>query len=336
MATVLGASAFAASGIATRPPLVAGSMLASAVPASSFVVDTDCGLDDLATLALASAANAPIRLVTTVSGLATPGFGHQITSCFLRSIEMAQLPVVGGAEEPPTYVAAVRKKADWEISYSGRLTEATARVMTPIDVVKGVPIEGTAAAAADAIIEHARTDGPTTVLALGALTNLAAAVQRSWEGEFQKLVKRVIFIGDTDPSRRSYNVALDPDALRTLLRSGVEIILIGQACYAPPSWVAAHTQSCADAPHPSCVAARAVRELSDADPYSLCYDPLALFFHLHEDAFDVEWARIPVRVTPGLEWRFERCQEEQRDGYVIEPSSVDLARYADFLKTSRS
>ena len=42
------------------------------------IIDTDCALDDLATLALAAATGTSLQLVTTVSGLAPPGHGHEL------------------------------------------------------------------------------------------------------------------------------------------------------------------------------------------------------------------------------------------------------------------
>ena len=71
----------------------------------------------------------------------------------------------------------------------------------------------------------------------------------------------------------------------------------------------------------------------------MCYDPLALLFHLQPDAFTRE-APVPVRVSGDLGtaegWRFERCGEGERDGYVIEPSGVSLERYAAFLREACS
>ena len=42
------------------------------------IIDTDCALDDLATLALAAATGTSLQLVTTVNGLAPPGHGHEL------------------------------------------------------------------------------------------------------------------------------------------------------------------------------------------------------------------------------------------------------------------
>ena len=170
--------------------------------------------------------------------------------------------------------------------------------------------------------------------------------------QFRRLVRRVIFVGDTDPSRQSYNAALDPAALREVLGSGVEIVLVGSACYARPAWVealfgesggagaaSAHGDDHAGGAASSCGggAAQALRALGSLDPYSMCYDPLALLFHLQPDAFTCDAAPVPFRVSGDVGtaegWRFERCEaEDEPHGYVIEPSAVSLERYAAFLR----
>ena len=174
----------------------------------------------------------------------------------------------------------------------------------------------------------------------GALTNLAEAVRRD-QAEFRALVERVVFIGDTDPSRQSYNAALDPAALKVLLGSGVEIVLVGQACYPPPEWVEAlfredppgggmrGVSTLCDGADGTSTAAVALRALGSLDPYSMCYDPLALLFHLQPGAFSRGATPIPVRVSGDVGtadgWRFERCGDstsEEPHGYVIEPSGL--------------
>ena len=74
----------------------------------------------------------------------------------------------------------------------------------------------------------------------------------------------------------------------------------------------------------------------------MCYDPLALLYHLEPDAFVVEQTRAPVRVSGDVcsadGWRFERCAASgaAAAGYAIEPSAVSLERYAAFLRQACS
>ena len=325
-------------------------LLHVAMSSTCLIVDTDCGLDDLAALALATATEAPIQLVTTVNGLAPPGYGHLVARRLLEAVGQSAVPVVAGAETPPAEV--VRKKEGWELMYTMRLATVLTEVgIEPVDEPVHI---GDADTAANAILDAARdSGGNATVLALGALTNLAAAAELHPDG-FRRYLRRIVFIGDTDPSRRSYNVALDPAAVRAVMRTGVEVVLIGQACYAPTDWVAelfsrsaegdgdsgAGDQGDAEKRPDVCsqadagAAARVLRGLGQNDPYSMSYDTLALLYHMQPDAFELSVERHPVRVTCGTDWRFERCDASEMDGLVIEPSGVSLERYEAFLASA--
>ena len=148
-----------------------------------------------------------------------------------------------------------------------------------------------------------------------------------------------------------------------MLRSGVELVLVGQPCYPRPAWVEAlfsagprssdghgdgheldHTSvlrarqlspaaatamgnGVGNGAHPE--AALLLRRLGELDPYAYCYDPLALLYLLQPDAFDAT-ASQPLRVTAdGL---LERCTEAEAQGRAVEPQSVELARYEAFLR----
>lgn len=399
-----------------QPPVSAAASLSSASHGGgaprhgenpALIIDTDCGLDDLATLALAAAASAPLRLVTTTSGLAPHGHGHRLARRMLDTVGLSRVPVVAGAEAPPP--TTVRERQDWELTYGDRLADVTHALgmggMSFADA-EAQHEACDAASAASAIVEAAQAAGDpgATVLALGALTNLAEAATR-FPREFKRSVRRVVFIGDTDAARHSYNAALDPAALEAVLRSGVEIVLIGAPCYPPPAWVerlfaesghaggnaggnaggkaggeaggnaggeaggkaggeaggkaggnaggeASGTASAGDA---RAAAAMALRTLGSLDPYSMCYDPLALLYFLQPDAFECDDSTaVPVRVSGDTRtahgWRFERCTAEsaaydrpagggggeeclgEAHGYALEPSAVSLERYAAFIR----
>ena len=343
----------------------------------ALIIDTDAGADDLATLAAAAAAEAPLRLVTTSSGLSPPGHGHLLVRRTLDALGLSQVRVVAGAERPPAYLA--RAKADWEVDYGPRLDGVVTGCGVEPVTAEQAQDTGSAAAAADAIIETATAaGGGATILALGALTNVAAAWERQPEA-FARSVERVVFIGDTQDVP-SYNVALDPLAMQTVLRSGVELVLVGHSCFPSPAWVealfadapAASLDGGSEAPdapdagaavpaepaEPSATAAAMLRRLGSLDAYSMCYDPLALLYHLEPDAFVVEGddaggdaegggggggggggdnsggggGVTPVRVQQreGV-WHFEACAEAEAGGHAREPSGVALQRYGAFL-----
>ena len=144
-----------------------------------FLIDTDCGLDDLATLALAATASAPLRLVTTTSGLAKPGCGHLLARRTLDRVGLQTVPVVAGAEAPPPSV--VRERQPWELGYEERVAAAGEAMGMETTFADDLVQRGTcdAGAAASAIVETARAaGGRATVLALGAMTNRAQAARR--------------------------------------------------------------------------------------------------------------------------------------------------------------
>jgi inosine-uridine nucleoside N-ribohydrolase len=174
--------------------LLAGASSTPADVSAPFLIDTDCGLDDLSTLAIAIGLAEPPALITTCSGLAPPGHGHLLAGRLLSSLTTIGLPtVVAGAEEPPATVS--RMKDAWELTYQERVAE----VCTSLGIEHVTPAQaqvvGSAAAAADAIVDAAGAAGESgvVILALGAMTNLAAAAQRH-PAAFTRSVRRIIFI----------------------------------------------------------------------------------------------------------------------------------------------
>ena len=155
------------------------------------IIDTDCGLDDLATLVFAAATATPISLVTTTSGLAPPGRGHKLARSMLDYVGLQAVRVVAGAEMPPPGV--VREKAEWEMTYQQRVADVTAAMgLREAEAEAEVVDAGDAGAAADAILSAAReSGGNATILALGALTNVALSSRRHGS-DFSRLVRRML------------------------------------------------------------------------------------------------------------------------------------------------
>ena len=153
------------------------------------IIDTDCGLDDLATLVFAAATATPISLVTTTSGLAPPGRGHKLARSMLNYVGLQDVRVVAGAEMPPPGV--VREKAGWEMTYQQRVADVTAAMGLREAAAEAEVVDaGDAGAAADAILSVAReSGGNATILALGALTNVALSSRRHGS-DFSRLVRR--------------------------------------------------------------------------------------------------------------------------------------------------
>ena len=75
-----------------RRVFTAASASLSTRPSGALIIDTDCALDDLATLALAAATGTSLQLVTTVNGLAPPGHGHELVRPHGQSASLGSAP----------------------------------------------------------------------------------------------------------------------------------------------------------------------------------------------------------------------------------------------------
>ena len=75
-----------------RRVFTAASASLSTRPSGALIIDTDCALDDLATLALAAATGTSLQLVTTVNGLAPPGHGHELVRQHGQSASLGSAP----------------------------------------------------------------------------------------------------------------------------------------------------------------------------------------------------------------------------------------------------
>jgi inosine-uridine nucleoside N-ribohydrolase len=72
--------------------------------------------------------------------------------------------------------------------------------------------------------------GAVTILALGGLTNVAMAILR--DADFVRNLKGVIFVGgqyERPGFAPGYNVLVDPEAVEVVLRSGVTVLMVGDA-----------------------------------------------------------------------------------------------------------
>ena len=99
--------------------------------------------------------------------------------------------MVAGAEMPPPGV--VREKAEWEMTYQQRVADVTAAMGLREAAAEAEVVDaGDAGAAADAILSAAReSGGNATILALGALTNVALSSRRHGS-DFSRLVRRML------------------------------------------------------------------------------------------------------------------------------------------------
>jgi len=290
------------------------------------VIDTDMGLDDIATLAAAAVHDMPLVAVTTVAGLFGPG-GWRLARRCLDTLGLDTVPVVAGCED-----SSRRAIRQWEVGYLEQLGRVTWQLgITPPKLFASDTVTGTAYMAALAIIEAGRKR-KVDVLALGALTNLAA-MATAHADDFRNCIRRIIIIGSSDG--RPYNVRVDPAAMRTVLRAAdcadVPVVLIGRQCYAQPSWVEDIFSDCIASD--SDAGRKMFAQLGRLEPYSMRYDPLTVFYCLHPEAFMTP-EPVGICVTAGENWRMKVCGNEESDGKVVVPVLRDHDKYKAFLRTT--
>ena len=185
-----------------------------------FLVDTDAGVDDaLALLLLLAAPEAEVTAITTTDGnVPLP----QVVENVLEIVErMGQaIPVYPGARGP--LLPEPRERATFFHGEDGlgNLKERRAR---------GRP-EGTPAALAIASAARAHP-GSLTFLALGPLTNLAAALVM--EPELPRLLARLVVMGgahtghgNTATLSAEFNFRADPEAAAAVLAAFPKVTLV--------------------------------------------------------------------------------------------------------------
>lgn len=177
------------------------------------LLDTDIGTnvdDALALGALLASSEVSLAGVTTVYG--DVGRRAQIARKLLDLAGAADVPVAAGEAQPI--------RSSWPEIYA---TGAEGRgVLTFDERDPAVP----AKSGVDLLIEIARHEaGDLVVIAIGALTNLARALER--DPALPRLVRRlVVMAGALDERRRESNVCRDVEAARRVLRAGFRLLLV--------------------------------------------------------------------------------------------------------------
>lgn len=194
------------------------------------IFDTDFALppqDDA--LALLLALNSPeieILGITTVAGNKSR---DQATADALKVLEMVgceRIPVYAGAQRPLVHRATDYARTHWGEWWTD------ARPVPPLGAfARTRPAGGTAV---EFMVQTVlRRPGEVTILAIGPLTNIAEAIRR--DPAFSKAVKRMVIMGGAIAAlpdgagnitpNAEFNFWVDPEAARTVLRSGIPIEL---------------------------------------------------------------------------------------------------------------
>lgn len=189
-------------------------------------IDTDCGFDDLAAVAMVAA-----RPDWTIVGLGLVAGNAPLTTVVDNAARMRaffgwDMPLHAGRDRPllgPLVTAQDILGEDAMRSAGRALPSATAQ-LSPVR-------------AHDALIAAAR-EAPVTVLALGPLTNVAVALLA--DPALASRITQVIWMGGSagpgnHTAAAEFNAAVDPEAAQVVVESGVRLAMVGlDACRTVP------------------------------------------------------------------------------------------------------
>ena len=183
-----------------------------------FLIDTDTASDDAVALIMAlQAPGVEVVAITTVAGNVDV---EQATRNALYTVELcgAEVPVYRGAAQP---LARPHQSATW---FHGRDGLGDHSYVPSRRTARPQP-------AVDAMMAAIEANPGVVLVTLGPLTNLAQALARS--PEIAARVSRAVVMGgnpccegNVTPAAE-YNLWVDPEAARIVMRSGLPIELIG-------------------------------------------------------------------------------------------------------------
>ena len=291
------------------------------------IVDTDPGTDDA--LALLMALNCPdlhIEGITTVGGNATLA---QTTRNALRLLEHVAggraVAVAAGADRPA--------RGSFSYAYHVHGTDglgvdlpSTARKPYSADAVEFIRDRALAA------------PGQVTVIALGPLTNVAAALDR--RPDVAKAISEIVVMGGAVEvpgnitSHAEFNIYEDPWSANAVFASGVPVTLIGLDVThrtslhrdGGPRWFEGNSRS---ATFGNRILANSFRQRADVQEFYL-HDPLAVAAAIEPELLTYRRAQVAVE-TDGE--NRGRTVASYGDGPVKVALGVDAGRAVEVVRT---
>lgn len=183
------------------------------------ILDCDPGHDDALAIMLAVADPAiDLRAVTTVAGNVTL---ENTTANALRVLDMVgrpDIPVAAGADRPRVRDLSTAASMHGEGGLAGPLPIAPSRDPSPLDAVE--------------LIAQVLTDSPepVTLVVTGPQTNAAAVIEELPHllGKIAQIVFMggAVDLGNWTPAAE-FNIWVDPEAADIVLRSGLDLTMIG-------------------------------------------------------------------------------------------------------------
>jgi len=271
------------------------------------LVDTDPGIDDA--LALILALRSPewrVEAVTTVAGNVPVEVGTRNVARILGVVQPSPAPCVavgatGPRAGPP--VTATHVHGDDGLGGTSRLRRADGSPWFP-----EAPLRLHEADAADLIVHSARRwPGALVVVALGPLTNLAAAIDRD-EAALRGVRAVVVMggavaVGGNVTPVAEYNVFADPESAARVLAAGLPLTLVPLDVTCEVAWSAQAVERLSRATGRVAQFALAVARAGLGllaplgEPALTLHDPLAVGVAL--DPSLVEADSLPVAVEVG-------------------------------------
>ena len=276
------------------------------------IIDTDPGIDDaLALLVALQSAELDIKAITTVSGnvpidLATRNVFRILDLLPFR----ARPPVAQGSSKPlrKSPIFAHHVHGDDGLGNLDRLHDTDGRPRYPEP--KFVIPKRTAV---DEIFHQLSTASePITIIALGPLTNIAAAIKSG--PQYMKAVKRIVIMGGAIQvpgnitSVAEFNIYVDPHAADIVFKSGLELTVvsldvtrqvfltrddIADICAAHHSAIGRFVRDCTKAP-------LAFIEERLGKPIIYLHDPLAVAVAIEPTLVSTKPMRIEIELEGKL------------------------------------
>lgn len=183
------------------------------------VIDTDPGIDDVVTLALAARSpEIQILAVTTSYGNATLGLTTRNAAAILQLCGRPDIPILPGADRPRSRSLSTAPEVHGE---SGVGYAPVKPAPPAVSANPGVLCE---------VLDQA--SGPVTLVTLGPLTNLAAALERDEELARRRIARHIGMFGSLsergNPGRwADFNAWSDPEAASMVVRSKLPTEMVG-------------------------------------------------------------------------------------------------------------
>ena len=195
------------------------------------IIDTDPGIDDaLAILLALQSPELEVAAITTVSGnVSIDDATRNVFTVFSVLPPSKRPPVARGAARPRQKASAFAYGFHGKDGLGGldQYYDAAGNATYPAPLV-----EITDRDAADEILAQLRsTEAPLTIIALGPLTNIAAAIERA--PAIMAKAERIVAMGgavsvpgNVTPAAE-FNIYSDPHAAQMVFASGISLTLVG-------------------------------------------------------------------------------------------------------------